>query len=271
MQTPWALLVLMIAACSGTQAQTVDGSPATHLALQPVARAGIAGEVELAVVPEAVAPAVGRMTPAPAPRLIVIGFMGGRVSAGNLVHKEALVARALQQRYPATVQAAVFANHDSQNALKLVLKLLDVDGDGKLSAGEKGAARIVIYGHSWGASETVALAKKLNDLSIPVLLTVQVDSVQKMNENDGMIPPNVREAANFYETEGLLHGRTLIAAMDPAKTTILGNYESSYKTAPVSLDGYPWFARTFMKQHIEIENDAAVWDRIEALIGTKVL
>jgi hypothetical protein len=177
----------------------------------------------------------------------------------------------LQQRYPATVEAAVFANHDSQNALKLVLKLLDADGDGSLSAGEKSAARIVIYGHSWGASETVALAKRLNDLGIPVLLTVQVDSVEKPSEDDGMIPPNVREAVNFYETEGLLHGRTQIAAMDPAKTTILGNYESSYKTTPVALDGYPWFARTFMKQHIEIENDSAVWGKIEALIQTKVM
>jgi pimeloyl-ACP methyl ester carboxylesterase len=210
-------------------------------------------------------------TPEVGGRLIVIGFMGGRVKADNFVHREALVARALQQRYPVMVQAAVFANHDSQSALKLVLKLLDEDGDGKLSAAEKRAARIVIYGHSWGGSETVALAKRLNDLGIPVLLTVQVDSVEKTNENDGVIPPNVREAVNFYETEGLLHGRSLIVAMDPARTTILGNYESSYKTAPVAVDGYPWFARTFMKQHIEIENDAAVWDRIEALIGTKVL
>jgi hypothetical protein len=204
-------------------------------------------------------------------RLIVIGFMGGRVSAGNLVHKEALVAQALQKRYPERMQAAVFANHDAANALKLVLKLLDTDGDGRLSAGEKSAARIVIYGHSWGASETVALANRLNEQGIPVLLTVQVDSVQKMSENDGMIPPNVREAVNFYETEGLLHGRRLIAAMDPSKTKILGNYQVSYKVSPVALDGYPWFARTFMRPHIEIENDAVVWDKIETMIGAKVL
>jgi Ni,Fe-hydrogenase maturation factor len=246
---------------AGMRAQAVDVLPTLHPVAHP-------SGVEVAT---AAAPAVGQIRSAASSRLIVIGFMGGRVSAGNLVHKEALVARALQKRYPKEVQAAVFANHDAPNALKLVLKLLDEDGDGKLSAGEKSAARIVIYGHSWGASETVALAKKLNEMSIPVLLTVQVDSVEKPSENDGMIPPNVREAVNFYETEGLLHGRPLIAAMDPAKTTILGNYCSSYKTAPVALDGYPWFARTFMKQHIEIENDAAVWDRIEALIGAKVL
>jgi hypothetical protein len=273
MRMIWGLLVALtsVALCPAVRAQAVDLSPDVQLTLEPRAHVSSPGGDELADVATVAAPAIGRGHAEIASRLIVIGFMGGRVSAGNLVHKEALVARALQRRFPATVQAAVFANHDSQNALKLVLKLLDGDGDGKLSAGEKSAARIVIYGHSWGASETVALAKRLNEMSIPVLLTVQVDSVEKVNENDGVIPPNVREAVNFYETEGLLHGRSLIAAMDPAKTTILGNYESSYKTAPVPLDGYPWFARTFMKQHIEIENDAVVWDKIEALIGTKAL
>jgi hypothetical protein len=202
--------------------------------------------------------------------LIVIGFMGGNVSAGNLVHREALMAKELQQRYPMGLHAAVFANHDSQNALRTVLQLLGADREGRLSANEKSAARIVIYGHSWGASETVTLARRLNELDIPVLLTIQVDSVEKSNENDRSIPPNVREAVNFYETEGLLHGRSLIAAMDPKVTTILGNFLSSYREHPVSLIGYPWFARTFMRPHIEIENDPLVWGKVEGLIRARM-
>jgi pimeloyl-ACP methyl ester carboxylesterase len=199
-------------------------------------------------------------------KLIVIGFMGGNVSPRNLVHREATMAQHLQQRYPAALQTAVFANHDAKNALRTVLALLDADRDGHLSALEKSTARIVIYGHSWGASETVTLARRLNELGIPVLLTIQVDSVAKANEDDRAIPPNVREAVNFYESEGLLHGRSLIAAMDPSQTKILGNYESSYRGHPISCAGYPWFARTFMKPHIEIENDPSVWTRVEALI-----
>jgi hypothetical protein len=104
-----------------------------------------------------------------------------------------------------------------------------------------------------------------------VLLTIQVDSVRKPNEDDEDIPPNVREAINFYQTEGLLHGRSLIEAMDPKQTIILGNYESSYKRNPVSCAKYPWFARTFMKPHIEIENDPSVWGKIAALIRAKLL
>ena len=196
--------------------------------------------------------------------------MGGRVKGDNLIHKEALLAKELQEAYPLRVGTAVFANHNAQGALKVVLHLLDRNQDGHLSATEKNSARIVIYGHSWGASETVAFARQLNALNIPVLLTIQVDSVQKLNEDDTHIPPTVREAINFYQTEGLLHGRPLIVAMDPAKTTILGNFESSYKSNPVSCTNYPWIARVFMKSHIEIENDPAVWGKIAALIQAKL-
>ena len=212
----------------------------------------------------------GSLGGASAGELIVIGFMGGNVSADNLLHREALEAQQLRQLYPAGLQAAVFANHNGESALQTVLRLLDANGDGRLSAAEKNAARIVIYGHSWGASETVTLARRLNELGVPVLLTIQVDSVQKSNEDDRAIPPNVREAVNFYQTRGLVHGRSLIAAMDPSQTTILGNYESSYREHPVSCAGFPWFARTFMHPHIEIENDPSVWSRIEALIRSKL-
>ena len=134
---------------------------------------------------------------------------------------------------------------------------------------EKSAARIVIFGHSWGASETVTLARRLNQLPIPVLLTIQIDSVEKRHEDDGSIPPNVREAVNFYQTGGLIHGRKSIVAMDPKRTTILGNFESNYDGRSVP-PGYPWSARTLMRTHIEMENDPSVWTRIEALIRAEV-
>lgn len=204
-------------------------------------------------------------------KLIVIGFMGGKVRANDFVHREASMAKELQQRYPHALHAAVFANRDGDEALASVLQLLDKDENGCLTTKEKSVARIVIYGHSWGASETITLARRLNNLSIPVLLTIQVDSVQKLNQNDARIPPNVREAVNFYQSEGLLRGRPRIEAVDPERTTILGNFESAYKDNPVSCAGYPWYARAFMKPHIEIENDPRVWGKIEALIQTKLL
>jgi hypothetical protein len=207
----------------------------------------------------------------PAPKLIVIGFMGGNVGAGNLVHREAQLINTLQLGYPLAIRAEIFANRHGGAALRHIIQSLDEDRDGRLSDAEKSAARIVIFGHSWGASETVTLAARLNKLHIPVLLTIQVDSVRKQSQNDGEIPPNVQEAVNFYQSEGLLRGRRLIVAMDPAKTKILGNYASSYRQNPVSCAGFPWYARAFMKRHIQIENDPAVWNQIEALILAKIL
>jgi len=64
----------------------------------------------------------------------------------------------------------VFANHDGKKALRQVLEFLDANRDGMSTANEKERASIIIYGHSWGASQTVALARALGEQRIPVLL-----------------------------------------------------------------------------------------------------
>lgn len=203
-------------------------------------------------------------------QLLVVGFMGGHIKAGNMIHQEAQIARDLQRRNAGAVEALTFANHNGDQALHAVTRFLDANHDGMLSGDEKRNARVVIYGHSWGASETVNLARTLGRMGVPVLLTIQVDSIQKMGENDRMIPANVQQAMNFYQDEGLLNGRSTILADDPHRTIILGNQRISYKTSPVNCDHFPWFARTFMKPHIEIENDPHVWNRVEAMIQQQV-
>lgn len=196
--------------------------------------------------------------------------MGGRVKSTNLVHKEAVIARDLQQHNGARVTVLTFANHDSTRAMRAVMDYLDTDRSGTLSDGEKRDARIVLYGHSWGASETVNTARQLDRLGVPVLLTIQVDSVQKLGEDDATIPANVHRALNIYQTEGLLSGRRSIHAADPTKTTIVGNRLVSYRSAPVDTSQFPWFARTFMHPHIEIENDPEVWATVQSMIQDAV-
>ncbi len=199
------------------------------------------------------------MSAAPA---IVIGFAGGFVAHDSSNHGEVQLAARLGHDY----QVTMFENRRGQQARRELLRLLDTNRDGRLSVEEKRQARIAIYGHSWGASEAVTLARSLEREQIPVLLTVQVDSVQKPGENDRWIPANVRQAANFYQSEGLLRGRRRIRAADASRTQILGNFRVSYKTGPVSCEGYPWYARLFMRPHIEIESDPVVWQRVESLI-----
>jgi hypothetical protein len=218
---------------------------------------------------DAAKPTTTRPGPAQAvrPLRLIVGFMGGRVHADNLVHKEAVIAQNLRQPAADNVQVLVFANHNGGSALRAVLHLIDQDGDGKISDAERHAVDLAIYGHSWGASETVALARQLQAENIPVTLTVQVDSVQKPGENDGTIPSNVREAVNLYQRDGLLRGRAAIRAEDPARTRILVNEQYHYDAQhTVDIARFPWFARTFMRQHIMIENDPAVWTRVEAYL-----
>jgi len=201
---------------------------------------------------------------------IVIGFVGGFVAHDNPIHHEVQVAAHLRKDYAGSLQVIMFANHRGEEARQEVLRLLDTDRDGRLSAEEKSQARIAIYGHSWGASEAVTLARALARDQIPVLLTIQVDSVRKPGEDDSSIPTNVLQAVNFYQSDGLLHGRSSIRAADNSRTQILGNFQSEYRDKPVSCDGYSWFARTFMKPHIEIESDPAVWEQVESLIRAKL-
>jgi hypothetical protein len=209
----------------------------------------------------------GSAPPAPATRssAIVVGFVGGFVRHNDEAHREVQLADELRHDYRSGVDVEVFANHAAQ-AHSRILSLLDADSNGKLSGVEKSRARIVLYGHSWGASEVVATARELAKDGIPVLLTIQVDSVRKPGENDSLIPANVAEAINFFQVDGLLHGRRQISASDPGRTHILGNFQSSYKTKKVDTDSYPWYARLFMGPHIQIEADPVVWDRVALLI-----
>lgn len=201
---------------------------------------------------------------------MVIGFVGGFVRHDNAVHSEVQLAARLRQDYPSGVHVEVFENHRREKAHRQILRFLDMDKDGTLSSEEKQQARIIIYGHSWGASETVTLARELEKDGIPVLLTIQVDSISKSHQDDGMIPGNVSQAANFYQPNGLLRGRPEIRPADATRTQIIGNFRFDYKLLPVSCPLYPWFDRLFMKSHVEIECDPRVWSQIESLIRAKL-
>jgi len=217
----------------------------------------------------AMAPAHSLPADVDSPRspVIVIGFVGGFVRRNNYVHSEVQLAARLRQDYSSGVYVEVFENHRGQNAYDKILQLLDIDDTGKLTPEQKKNARIILYGHSWGGSEAVTVARKLESDGIPVLLTVQVDSVAKLGEADGVIPSNVAQAANFYQPDGHPHGRAEIRAADPSRTRIIGNFRFDYKAHPVTCYGdYSWWDRDLSKTHTEIECDPQVWNHVESLI-----
>jgi pimeloyl-ACP methyl ester carboxylesterase len=141
---------------------------------------------------------------------------------------------------------------------------------GEPTAEEKRAARVILYGHSWGASAALLLARQLQTSGVPVVLTVQVDSVAKLGQDDALIPGNVEHAANFYQSNGFPRGQKQIRAADAGRTQILGNFRFDYDSKSLACPGYPWIARTFMKSHIEIECDPEVWQRVEGLIRAQL-
>lgn len=204
--------------------------------------------------------------PATAPAVIVIGFVGGYIKRDNPAHSEVQLAERLRKEYTAGVHVETFENHGGEKARHRILELLDTDHSGTLTAEEKQTPRIILYGHSWGASESITLARALEKDGIPVLLTVQVDSIAKRKVNDIIIPANVAQAANFYQSHGLLHGDHDIRAADPARTRIIGNFGFDYETSSLRCSQYPWYDRIFAKPHTQIECDPMVWKQVEDLI-----
>jgi pimeloyl-ACP methyl ester carboxylesterase len=197
---------------------------------------------------------------------IVIGFVGGFVRHDNPHHGPVQLAQRIQRGFPKDTYVEVFENRHRKNAFKAIVHLLDVNRDGVLSDDEKTRAHIVLFGHSWGAAAAVLLARDLQRNGIAVLLTVQVDSVAKFWQQDSVIPANVAEAVNFYQTHGLIHGRTRITAADPSRTQILGNYLVDYRKAPIQCPaGASWFDH-LTPSHAQSECDPHIWSQIEDLV-----
>jgi hypothetical protein len=202
--------------------------------------------------------------------VIVIGLVGGWIRADNRDDHLVELAAELNREYGPSVHAEIFENHHREQARERILALLDRDGNGTLAAEEKQGARIVLFGESWGGSETVMLARELEQRGIPVLLTVQIDSVAKMGQQDAVTPANVAQAVNFYQPHGIIHGCQKIRAEDASHTEVIGNFRFDYQNRPVTVRGASWFAKTFLRPHVSIENDPEVWSRIETLIRSKL-
>jgi len=221
-------------------------------------------------VPFAYAAEGSAVVPSDLPRAIVIGFVGGFVRHNDSHHGPVQLAQRIQRAVPKAAYVQVFENRHRKAAYQTILRLLDRDHDGVLSDEEKSDAQVILFGHSWGASAVVMLARELNRAGIPVLLTVQVDSVAKLWQKDGIIPENVAAAVNFYQPHGILHGRQQIIAADPSWTRILGNYRFDYKENPVKCKGTSWFERVVSPGHMQCECDPHLWTQVENLVYQRI-
>jgi hypothetical protein len=204
-------------------------------------------------------------------KAIILGFVGGFVKRDDVKHPEVLFATYLRNRYGSAVHVEIFGNHEEKKAVEDTILHLDTDKDGFLTTAEKEQVKIILYGHSWGASQTLTFARDLQRRGIPVSLTIQIDSVKKFGQDDRTVPANVAKALNFYQRKGLTRGQPLIVAVDPERTKILGNFHMKYEHQQVNCDNYRWLSRVFNKPHHQIENDPQVWDQITSFIDSELL
>jgi pimeloyl-ACP methyl ester carboxylesterase len=204
------------------------------------------------------------------PANIVIGFVGGFVGHDNRHHGPVQLAQRIRPEFAKDTYVRVFENRRRKRAYDTIVQLLDTNGDGILSAEEKARARIVLFGQSWGASAAVLLARELRREGVPVLLTVQVDSVAKLWQKDSVIPDNVAEAVNFYQPHGIIHGRARITAADSTKTEILGNYRTDYRKTPVQCPEASWLDRFITPGHMQTECDPHLWSQIETMVRQRL-
>jgi len=203
-------------------------------------------------------------TPMPMPggQTLVLGFLGGWERWDD--DHRSVRKLALRLREAPDMEAESFANHRMRTAEKLIRRALDRDKNGKLDDAERSSARIVLYGQSMGGGAVVRLAKKLQSWKIPVLLTIQVDS---FGVKDGVIPPNVQAAVNYYQNERLtIRGQKYIRAADPGRTRIIGNFQMHYPLLMPFPSPDEWHRKIFGGAHARMEADPLLWLQVEGLI-----
>ena len=205
-------------------------------------------------------------TPMPVPpgSCVAIGFLGGMDRWDD--RSKGARRLALELRDPAGRRyAETFENRRVDVARAFVLRALDADGDGALTAEERRRARWVVYGQSLGGGAAVALAWRLESLGVAVETLLLLDSV---SWHDEPIPGNVGLAAALYQDDGwVIRGESEPRLADPGGTRrILEEFD--YDRPPgstISLRGLPWWKLAFRVAHSRMDRDPRVWERARAL------
>lgn len=200
--------------------------------------------------------------------VLVLGFLGGREpwdSRTSSVRRLALKLRSMNLPH---LHVETVENRKRELALELIRWAFDRNRDGRLADVEKRAAKLVLYGQSFGGAAVIKLARELQDQEIPVLLTIQVDSV---GIDDEVVPDNVRRAVNLYQDEGLIiRGEARIRAEDPQKTEIIDNIDFDYSGKKIDLSRVPWYKKLFRAAHTKMNYDPEVWATVEKYILEEV-
>ena len=209
-------------------------------------------------------------TPLEENQTLILGFLGGREHWDDTSRGVRQLAMKIDSMNLPDVHIETLENRKRDLAMELILNSFDSNQDGYLDERERGRARLIMFGHSLGGAAVVKLSNNLRNLGIPVLLTVQIDSVG-FTYDDHVIPSNVRSAANLYQLDGwLLVGEDEIVPEDPGETKIITNLRFDYKDKEVDMSGVPWERRLLSVPHSKMDADPEVWNTVEQLILSEI-
>ncbi len=203
-------------------------------------------------------------TPLTQGQILILGFMGGREPWNNDDRNVRKLALKLRSMNDTAICVETVENKKRALAIELINNAFDRNHDGRLDERERASIRLIVYGQSFGGAAVVKLARQLKKMDVPVLLTVQVDSVGR---GDSMIPSNVARAANLFQRNGwFIRGEPEIHAEDPARTTIIGNFKYDYSHKQIDVSRVPFMKKAFRVAHTRMEYDPDVWTKAEGLI-----
>jgi hypothetical protein len=203
-------------------------------------------------------------TPLSDDQTLIIGFLGGRQLWDDDSRGVRQLAVKLDEMNLEKAEIETFQNRRRDLAMEFIHKALDRNEDDILDSQERASARLILYGQSLGGSAVVKLSEALEKIDIPVLLTVQVDSV---GFSDHLIPSNVSKAVNIYQSnDWIFSGEDEIMAIDPEATSIVANIEFDYSDKEVDMTAQPWQRRLFSTPHSMMDADPEVWALVEELI-----
>ncbi len=209
-------------------------------------------------------------TPIEENQTLILGILGGRENWDDSSRGVRQLAMKIDSMNRPDVHIETLENRKRDLALELIMNSFDSNLDGYLDERERSSARLIMFGHSLGGAAVVKLSHNLRDMGIPVLLTVQIDSVGFTYE-DHVIPSNVRRAANLYQQDGwVLVGEDEIVPEDPEKTIIIANVRFDYKDKKVDMSGVPWERRLLSVPHSKMDADPEVWNTVEQLILSEI-
>jgi len=210
-------------------------------------------------------------TPLRTDQTLILGFLGGFERWDDESRGVRKLAIRIDAMKLPNVHIETLENRKRDLAIKFIQNAFDRDQNGFLDDWERDSARLILYGHSFGGSAVVEISHELKKMGVPILLTVQIDSVGLVYD-DHIIPSNVKRAANLFQNDGwILQGEDEIEPENPNKTKVIANIRFDYRDKNVDVSSLPWERRLFSIPHSKMDADPEVWATVEQMILSEIV